>query len=119
MDKSKIERICGQAGMRAETREHYHDHDIFIADGLSMKPHAAYRKFGLSATDDPMYVTLWWVSRKEDQLDTGQPLFFKLDHNKEYDILTAKRARINRALLEARGFIDRRDRQRKTLNGYH
>lgn len=112
MDRQKIERICREAGMRPEAREHYHDHDIFVADGMSLSPHQPYKKFGVSSGDFPsgMYVTLWWVSRQEDKLDTGQPLFFDILHNPELDLSTRKYARINRALKEARGFIDRRKR---------
>lgn len=118
MDKDKLERIVREAGMRPERRDSYRDHDIFISDGFSQSPHQAYRRFGIEPDEFPrgMYVTLWWISKRVEELDFGQPLFFDALHNMELDIVTRKHARINRALAEARGFIDRR---RKASDAVH
>lgn len=115
MDKHKIERICRQAGMRPETRANIDGAECFIADGFSMMPHNAYRRFGVESTDFPngMYVTLWWLSRGEDKLDIGQPLFFDVFHDGNLE--GKKRARINTALKEAKTFLERR---KKARNGH-
>lgn len=116
MDKNKIETICRRAGMRPETRVPYKDYEIFVADGFSLPPHRNFQRFGVEPLDFPsgMYATLWWVSKKEEQLDTGQPIFFDAHHglfgriNREYDMATMKRARINTAIKEATGFLNAR-----------
>lgn len=103
MDRHKIERMCRNAGMRPEIREKIGNIDLFIADGFSLPPHRWFKKFGVEPEDFPfgMYATLWWVSKKEDHLDVGQPLFFDKMEN-------SKLARINAARKEARLFVERR-----------
>ena len=83
--------------------------EVFIADGFSSPPHVRLRKF-LTADEFPFgcYASLWWASKGEDKLDTGQPLFF--------DALSAdsrnQHARINAAIKEARKFLTERKRVR-------
>lgn len=110
MNKSKIERICRAAGMRPEERKMIRGHEVFIADGFSLMPHTAYQRFGVEPGDFPggMYVTLWWISKGDEKLDTGQPLFFNALHDPQYDTATKKQARINKAFKTAAEFIDRR-----------
>jgi hypothetical protein len=109
MDKNAIERICRSVGLVPEKRVRVGDAEVFVADGRSSPPHMAYRRFGIAPDDFPggCYVTLWWVSKGED-LDTGQPLFFELFHNPEYSGAAKKMARINTAVREASGFLNRR-----------
>lgn len=111
MDKSKIESICRRAGMRPEKRVPFKDYEIFVADGFSLPPHRNFQRFGVEPLDFPsgMYATLWWVSKHEDKLDTGQPIFFDAMHDNQYDLVTKKQARINRAIKEAAGFLTRRE----------
>lgn len=99
--------------MRPEKRVRWRDYEIFVADGFSLMPHNAFRRFGIDAHDFPsgMFSTLWWVSKDGDQLDTGQPIFFDALHNPEYSAETKKQARINTALREAEGFLKRREQQ--------
>lgn len=110
MDKDRIERICRTAGMRPEKRVPFKSYEIFVADGFSLPPHRNFQRFGVEPLDFPsgMYATLWWVSKHEDKLDTGQPIFFDAFHNPEYSTETKKQARINTALREAEGFLKRR-----------
>lgn len=110
MDKSKIESICERAGMKPAKRERWRDYEIFVADGFSLPPHRSFQRFGVDANDFPsgMYATLWWVSKKTEKLDTGQPIFFDAFHNPEYSLPNKKAARINTALREAEGFLKRR-----------
>lgn len=120
MDKDKIETICRRAGMKPEARTKYKDYEIFVADGFSLPPHRNFQRFGVEPLDfsSGMYATLWWVSKKAEQLDTGQPLFFDARHgldgriNREYDLSTLKRGRINAAIREATAFLN----QRATVN---
>lgn len=111
-DKNTIERICRNAGMRPERRVKIKDYDVFIADGFSLPPHNYYRRFGVDANEFPtgMYVTLWWVSKNDDQLDTGQPIFFEAMHDPGMSLSFKKLARINTALHEASGFLKRREK---------
>lgn len=99
--------------MRPEKRARWKDYEIFVADGFSLMPHNAFRRFGVESDEFPagMYATLWWVSKESDQLDTGQPIFFDALHNPEYSAETKKQARINTALREAEGFLKRREQQ--------
>lgn len=108
--KSKIEDICRRAGMKPVKRDNIEGAEVFIADGFSMMPHTYYRRFGVEPHDFPhgMYITLWWVSKGDENLDIGQPLFFDVMHNPEYANGSKQLARINSALATARDFLDRR-----------
>lgn len=108
--KDKIERICRDAGMKPETRRNIDGAEVFIADGFSLPPHLAYRRFGIGPEQFPqgMYATLWWVSRQEDKLDIGSAVFFELFHNRQYSGPDKKRGRINAALKDAREYLARR-----------
>lgn len=110
MDKHAIEIMCRKAGMLPVKRGRIDGAELFIADGFSATPHITFRKFGVEAKDFPggCYATLWWVSRKEDQLDIGQPLFFELLHNPEYGHGSKQVARINAAMKEAKAFLAKR-----------
>ena len=108
--KSRIETICRNAGMVPVTRANIEGTEVFIADGFSAPPHNHYRRLGVDGDEFPLgcFVTLWWASRGEDKLDTGQPLFFdalKSDSRNQ-------QARINTALKEAAMFLDRRKKAR-------
>lgn len=107
MDKHKIESICRKSGMVPVSRDRIDGTEVFIADGFNAHPGIAFKRFGVDPGDFPggCYATLWWISRKEDELDVGQPLFFKLLHNPELTSEGKKRARINAAKAEARTFI--------------
>jgi hypothetical protein len=103
MNKHKIEDICRRGGMVPVWRDTVDGAQIFIADGWSSPPHHVHRRFGVEADEFPFgcYVTLWWVSRGEDKLDIGQPLFFdalKVDSRNQ-------KARISRAIKEASLFM--------------
>lgn len=115
--KQKIERMCRDAGMIPVKRGTVRGAELFIADGFSAPPHHNYRRFGVEATDFPfgMFATLWWVSKGDEKLDTGQPLFFDAFHNPEYAKADKQRARINSAIKEADTFLQRRKKAR--LNG--
>lgn len=108
--KDKIERICRDAGMKPEARRKIDGAEVFIADGFSLPPHHAYRRFGIGPEQFPqgMYATLWWVSRGEDKLDIGSAVFFELFHDPQYTGPDKKRGRINAALKDAREYLDRR-----------
>jgi hypothetical protein len=110
MHKNRIESICRAAGMRPEGRKTIKGHEVFVADGFSLMPHNAYRRFGVEPDEYPggMYVTLWWASKGDEKLDTGQPLFFQANHDPQYDAATKKQARINTAFKTAAEFIERR-----------
>ena len=108
--KNKIERICRAAGMKPVSRDNIRGVEVFIADGFSLMPHNNFRRFGIEPTDFPhgMYATLWWASKGDEKLDTGQPLFFDVMHDPSVAIHDKQRARINAALKSAREFINRR-----------
>lgn len=107
--KHKIERMCRTAGMIPETRTNINGAEVFIADGFSAPPHQNFRRF-VEATEFPfgMFCTMWWASKGDEKLDTGQPLFFDAFHNPEYSKADKKRARINAARKEAETFLSRR-----------
>jgi hypothetical protein len=110
MKKNKIERICRAAGMKPVSRANIEGVEVFIADGFSLPPHRAYWRFNIEPMEFPkgMYVTLWWASKGDENLDTGQPLFFDVFHNPEYGNGSKQLARVNAAMKEAKSFLDRR-----------
>lgn len=114
MLKNSIERMCRDAGLRPEKRQRLHDQEVFIADGFSLMPHNAWRRFGVDADEFKrgMYVTLWWLSKEEEKLDVGQPLFFDVTHNPELDVYSKKQARINSAIKTADEFISARNKKK-------
>lgn len=115
--KHRIERICRSAGMLPVKRGNIMGAEVFIADGFSSPPHFNYRRFGVDPTDFPfgMFATLWWISKGDENLDTGQPMFFDAFHNPEYAKADKQRARINTAMQEAKTFLARR--KKVHLNG--
>ena len=108
--KQRIEDICRSAGMVPVARDNINGTELFIADGFSAPPHHAFRRFDVGPTDFPygMYITLWWVSRGDEKLDTGQPLFFDAFHDSEYSLADKKLARINSAKQTAVEFLQKR-----------
>lgn len=107
MNKNKIESICRKSGMVPVSRARIEGAEVFIADGFSAHPAIVFQRFGVEPGDFPggCYATLWWISRQEDKLDVGQPLFFKLLHNPELTREGKKQARINSAIAEAKTFL--------------
>lgn len=119
MNKDKLETIFRKAGVTPEFRHKIKDYDIFVGDGFSSPPHDKYRRFGVGKKDFSFgcYVTWWWVG-KDEKLDTGQPLFFEAFHNPELGKEFKKKARVNAALQQAAGFLERREvNRKKLLNG--
>lgn len=110
--KDKIERICRSAGMKPVERSNIDGAEVFVADGFSLPPHPYYRRFGIGPEQFPrgMYTTLWWISRGEDKLDTGQPLFFDVFHDLSYPKESKQQMRINAAKQAAKEFLDQRKR---------
>lgn len=108
--KNKVESMCRAAGMKPAARGSSGGMEIFIADGFSAPPHIAFRKFGIEQDEFPMgmYATLWWVSKADEKLDIGQPLFFDALHDAGYSTGDKRRMRIKAALKEAESFLSRR-----------
>lgn len=109
MDKDRMEKLFASAGVKPVARHRVRDQDVFIGEGFSLPPHAIYKRFGVEPNEFPfgMYATWWWIG-KDEKLDTGQPLFFDLNHNPEYSWDSKKLARQNTAIREAVGFMKRR-----------
>lgn len=116
MNKGAFETMCRNAGLMPVERSKIEDTEILIADGKTDPPHRNFRKFGLEAHEFPdgAYVTLW-LACKGDQIDTGTPMFFDINHNPEMEHRSRQQARINRALHEAAGYVS--SRKRVQLNG--
>jgi hypothetical protein len=115
MNKDRIETIFRQSGLVPELRKKLRDVDVYVGDGFSAPPHKNFRRFGIGPDDYTMgmYVTFWWVSRKEEELDIGQPLFFEPFHDPDYSKEDRKQSRINRAVKTAEEFLKKR-----TKNAY-
>lgn len=108
--KERIEAMCRRAGLKPAERRKVRDYDLMLADGLSLAPHRAWQRFGISPTEFPRgcYVTFWWLMKGEDRLFVAGPLFFDIAHNPEYiDGVTKRRARLNRAAKDAETFVKR------------
>lgn len=109
-NKDTIERACRRAGMKPVHRASFEGAEIFIADGFSAQPAIIFGRFGIDPGEfvGGCYATLWWVSRNEDKLDIGRPIFFELFHNPEFANGSKQVARINKALEDARSFLSSR-----------
>ena len=103
MNKDRLETICRNAGMKPETRQRLGDHELFIADGFSLPPHNAHRRFGIGPGQfrKGMYATMWWLSRENEKLHIGSCLYFDAHHDPKLDAATKKKARINAAKKDA------------------
>lgn len=106
--KQVMERMCRAAGMMPVKREHIGSAYIFIADGFAARPDVAFQRFGIGPADFPngCYATMWWCSKSDENLDAGRQLFFEPGHDPEISASNKQRARINRALTDAREFLD-------------
>lgn len=118
MHKDRLEKICREANMAPQHREHWQNYDIFVADGFSQPPHDAHRRFGIESYEYPngVYATMWWVGRENEKLDIGQTLYFGHSHNPELDLASKRQARINAAVSQAREFIKTRERASTRVN---
>lgn len=114
MNKDKFEQIIRDAGLRPEVRQPLRDLEVYVADGFSLMPHNAWRRFGVEADEFPsgMYVTLWMLSKREGQLGGGRPMFFDTFHNPELDAPSKKQARIAAAIADADKHLE--DRKKRT-----
>lgn len=116
MNKHKIEDIARRSGMVPVSRTNIDGAEVFIADGFSSPDliDVRFKRFGITKEDFPggCFATLWWISRQEDKLDIGQPLFFELFHDRTMSSEGKKNARINTAVNEAKQFLDMRKRVR-------
>lgn len=115
--KDKIEKMCRAAGLKPERRSKIRGLDVLIADGFSLPPHNAFRRFGVAAKDFPRgcYVTFWWLMKGEERMFIGCPLMFEALHDPELGAGSKKLARINAALKHAREIAE--NMKRKSLNG--
>lgn len=118
LNKQDIERICRNGCMEPVKRGKIEGAELFIADGVSMPPHLAHRRFGIGPEQFPggMHVTLWWLARGEDKLDVGSFLYFELFHDPMLSREGKRRARINAATQDARQFLAQRKRARAKVN---
>lgn len=117
MHKDKLEAMCRAAGLTPERRVRVGDFDVLVADGLSRPPHQFWRRFGINADEFPggCYATLWLVA-KDERLDIAAPIFFELLHDPLLSSGMKKTARVNTAIREAAGFIQRRKAAHARLN---
>lgn len=108
MDKDKVENMCREAGMKPVKRSSLGGYDLLIAEGFSLPPHKAFRRFGVEDRDfnSGCYVTMWWLMKGEDNMAYGHPLMFDVFHDPEYDPSSRKQMRVNSALDDARNFLE-------------
>lgn len=116
MNAQELEAICRKAGMAPEEKEQVREGIIYIADGFFPLPHIQLRRFGGEPGEFPFgaWCTMWWFADNEEKVVCGQPLIFDAMHDKEKEWLpeTKKRARVTKAMLEAKGFLATREKVR-------
>lgn len=105
MNKDKIETIFRSVGLLPEDRVKVGNFDVFLGDGfISPANFWKFRKFSgfLSEDDFPMgsYVTLWWIGTDENCRHGGL-LACEPFHDREYDLETRKKSRLQAALDQA------------------
>lgn len=113
LNKDQFETMVRNAGMRPELRQPLRDLEVYIADGFSLMPHNALRKFGIEPDEFPsgVYVTLWMLSKREGILGGGRPMFFDAKHNPELDGPSKKQARIQAALADADSHLENKKKR--------
>jgi hypothetical protein len=111
--KDVFEKACRAAGIHPVRKEAVKDRNVLIADGFSAVPHVAFRRFGVEQGEFTFgaYCTIWLIE-KDDEIEVGVPLIFDAFHNPEISHDMRQRARINTAMKEAAGFLDRRKKVR-------
>lgn len=110
LSKDKIERMCRAAGMKPVERAQFQGHELFIADGFSAPPHWRFRHFGVGPHMYPLgaYMTLWWVSKGEENMDAGAMIHCDALHDPGYSKKDKQKLRVNTAVMEATKFLERR-----------
>lgn len=114
MNKKKIERLFRSIGVLPVDRETIGGREVFIGDGYSEAPHIPYVMRGAISPGqfpDGCFVTWWFVTKGEDKLDRGAPLFFDPVHDIEtlQDHSIRQKGRINAAKIAAQQYIRTRD----------
>ena len=111
MDKEKVEAMCRDAGLKPEKRSTLRGYDLLVADGFSLPPHRAFRRFGVEDGDfdSGCYVTIWWLMKGEENMAYGHPLMFDVFHDPEYDPASKKQMRINSAIRDAMDFLEMKE----------
>lgn len=119
LTRSKLEEMVRAAGMAPEIKMEVPEGKVYVADGFAAQPGLTHWRLyrGQPALFDkefPMgaYCTMWWLADNEDNVRGGTPLFFDALHDVEkgWDAETKKRARLNTAVAEAKGFLKAWDR---------
>lgn len=109
MNKDQIEQKFRQAGLTPADRVKVGNFDVFLGDGfVSPANFWKFQKFPsfLSEQEFPFgaWVTLWWVGKDEECRDGGV-LACHAFHEREYDVETRKKARLQAALNQAEARI--------------
>jgi len=101
--KEDMERMCVAAGMQTQPRRTIEGKEVFIADGFSSPPHAAFGRFGLTPEEFPFgcFVTFWLTEARKSEIGMGRPLFFDALASTSRD----RDARIREAVKDATASI--------------
>lgn len=112
LNRDTVEKMMVGAQMQPAHKEKVGDYEVFVGDGYSFTPEATYKRFGAEPGDfnGGAFCTVWFVARDETFFEVGSPALYRTDHNPELDTSSKRRARINRAMKDAKEFIDRRKR---------
>jgi len=119
MNKERLENWVRRVGMKPALKKTFRGGEIFVADGKAdNRTKASLLKRGainLGEFPDGFYMTTWFYATGEDVVQCGPLLFFDVNHDKEqgWDDETKRRARINTAVAEARGFIESVERVKR------
>lgn len=121
LNKNTVEKMMVGAQMQPAHKEAVGEYEIYVGDGYSFTPEVTYKRFGAEPGDftGGAFCTVWFVAQSEDFFEVGSPALYRTDHNPELDAATKKRARINRAMKDAKSFIQLRKRVAKEGNLLH
>lgn len=105
MNKEKLEKFCGDVGLKPEAKIAIKDGHVLIADGLVSPAGKAslVRRgaFDIGEFPDGVYMTIWFWEDGDKYPVSGRPLFFDKNHDPHYDTPTKKDGRIQRCFDDA------------------
>lgn len=117
MNRKNVERMLALAGMRPEKKMMLGDRELYVADGFASPAYVKFGRFGAERGEFPFgaYCTIWFLAKGEDYFELGIPMLFDAFHDPSIPNTSRQRARINKAIENAKQFTDRRRKARGTL----
>lgn len=124
MTKDELAARLNKAGLAEALRVSHRDGEIFVAEGFFRDPppnlDGVARLKWLAEHPSGYYQTVWFWAKGEDHVQLGPVLVFDALHDIErLPLADRQRARLNRAVREAQGFLASRQRAFEKAGSVH